>query len=123
MAFSPCMEKSLSNAQITASLSRLREPRSLPAGLPGAAARGQVIATEAHGPLECYRDFRARQANRFAERPEFCDRYARDRTKPCQAQAVGRFPAESYSLPILSLPLQPLRTDSDPQPTSRYRHH
>jgi hypothetical protein len=132
---------------------------------------------------------RARQANRFAERPEFCDQYARDRgsaetvpssirralpgrklqfTNPrrtvsdrhlpfqssrsrqsyrvvgggadpvdgplrptarlsaigtfagstratgarlklCQAQAVGRFPAESYSLPILSFPLQPLR--------------
>ena len=34
MAFSPCLEKSLSNAQITASLSLLREPRSLPAGLP-----------------------------------------------------------------------------------------
>jgi len=28
MAFSPCLEKSLSNAQITASLSLLREPRS-----------------------------------------------------------------------------------------------
>jgi hypothetical protein len=27
MAFSPCLEKSLSNAQITASLSLLREPR------------------------------------------------------------------------------------------------
>jgi hypothetical protein len=31
------------------------------------------------------------------------------RLKLCQAQAVGRFPAESYSLPILSFPLQPLR--------------
>src|SRR6516225_48446 len=34
MAFSPCFEKSLSSAQITASLSLLREPRSRPAGLP-----------------------------------------------------------------------------------------
>ena len=34
MALSPCLEKSLSGAQITASLSRLREPRSGPAGLP-----------------------------------------------------------------------------------------
>jgi hypothetical protein len=34
MAFSPCLEKSLSNAQITASVSLLREPRSRPAGLP-----------------------------------------------------------------------------------------
>src|SRR5262252_8382243 len=34
MAFSPCMEKSLSNAEITASLSLLREPRNRPAGLP-----------------------------------------------------------------------------------------
>src|SRR5262249_46895781 len=32
MAFSPCREKSLSNAQIPASLSLLREPRSRPAG-------------------------------------------------------------------------------------------
>src|SRR6266536_2177426 len=31
------------------------------------------------------------------------------RLKLCQAQAVGRFPAESYSLPIPSFPLQPLR--------------
>jgi hypothetical protein len=31
------------------------------------------------------------------------------RLKLCQAQAVGRFPAESCSLPILSFPLQPLR--------------
>src|SRR6266540_6827513 len=31
------------------------------------------------------------------------------RVKLCQAQAVGRFPAESYSLPIPSFPLQPLR--------------
>jgi hypothetical protein len=30
MAFSPCLEKSLYNAQITASLSLLREPRSRP---------------------------------------------------------------------------------------------
>jgi hypothetical protein len=34
MAFSPCLEKSLSNAQITASLSLLRELRIRPAGLP-----------------------------------------------------------------------------------------
>src|SRR5215471_7464971 len=34
MAFSPCLEKSLSNAQITASLSLLREPRSRPVGFP-----------------------------------------------------------------------------------------
>ena len=33
MAFSPCLEKSLSNAEITASLSLLREPRIRPAGL------------------------------------------------------------------------------------------
>jgi hypothetical protein len=31
------------------------------------------------------------------------------RLKLCQAQAVGRLPAETYSLPILSFPLQPLR--------------
>jgi len=39
------------------------------------------------------RSTRARQANRFAERPEFCDQYARAtgaRLKLCQAQAVGR---------------------------------
>jgi hypothetical protein len=35
MAFSPCREKSLSNAQITASLSLLREPRTRPTGFPG----------------------------------------------------------------------------------------
>ena len=52
------------------------------------------------------RSTRARQANRFAERPEFCDQYARDRGS---AETVPRFPAESYSLPILSFPLQPLR--------------
>jgi hypothetical protein len=34
MAFSPCLEKSRSSAQITASLSLLREPGFLPAGLP-----------------------------------------------------------------------------------------
>src|SRR5262245_43199561 len=34
MAFSPCFEKSLSNAQITASLNLLREPRNRPVGLP-----------------------------------------------------------------------------------------
>ena len=34
MAFSPCREKSLSNPQITASLSLLREPRSRPRGFP-----------------------------------------------------------------------------------------
>jgi hypothetical protein len=51
---------------------------------------------------------RLRKVLRFAERPEFCDQYARDRArlKLCQAQAVGRFPAESYSLPIPSFPLQ-----------------
>jgi hypothetical protein len=32
MAFSPCLEKSPGNAQIAASLSLLREPRSRPAG-------------------------------------------------------------------------------------------
>jgi len=32
MAFSPCLEKSISNAQITASLNLLREPRIRPAG-------------------------------------------------------------------------------------------
>jgi hypothetical protein len=37
-----------------------------------------------------------REANRFAERPEVCDPYARDRAL-CQAQAVGRFPAEISS--------------------------
>ena len=57
------------------------------------------------------RSTRARQANRFAERPEFATgtRETGARLKLCQAQAVGRFPAESYSLPILSFPLQPLR--------------
>src|SRR5262249_46085659 len=43
MAFSPCLEKSLSNAQITASLSRLREPRSLPAGLPDSPGRQRLV--------------------------------------------------------------------------------
>src|SRR6266545_3043349 len=39
------------------------------------------------------------------------------RLKLCQAQAVGRFPAESYSLPILSFPLQPLRPhNGEPAP-------
>ena len=57
MAFSPCFSKSLSSAQITASLSRLREPRSLPAGLPavhdGLSLRAdemQLVAASANVP-------------------------------------------------------------------------
>src|SRR5262249_41795261 len=55
MAFSPCVEKSLSNAQITASLSRLREPRSLPAGLPTSQAHCSLLCCALHraAPLRC----------------------------------------------------------------------
>jgi hypothetical protein len=73
-------------------------------------------ATEAHGPLECYRDFRQKYA-RATSQPfrraagvfATSTRATGARLKLCQAQAVGRFPAESYSLPIPSFPLQPLR--------------
>src|SRR6266540_2568465 len=73
-------------------------------------------ATEAHGPLECYRDFRQKYA-RATSQPfrraagvfATSTRATGARVKLCQAQAVGRFPAESYSLPIPSFPLQPLR--------------
>src|SRR6266511_211567 len=74
-------------------------------------------ATKAHGPLECYRDFRQKYA-RATSQPfrraagvfATSTRATGARLKLCQAQAaVGRFPAESYSLPIPSLPLQPLR--------------
>src|SRR6266508_970385 len=73
-------------------------------------------ATEAHGPLECYRDFRQKYARatsqpfrRAAEVFATSTRATGARLKLCQAQAVGRFPAESYSLPIPSFPPQPLR--------------
>src|SRR6266545_2255806 len=73
-------------------------------------------ATEAHGPLECYRDFRQKYA-RATSQPfrraagvfATSTRATGARVKLCQAQAVWRFPAESYSLPIPSFPLQPLR--------------
>jgi hypothetical protein len=73
-------------------------------------------ATDAHGPLECYRDFRPEVHAR--DKPTVSPsgrsfatstRATGARLKLCQAQAVGRFPAESCSLPILSFPLQPLR--------------
>src|SRR6266542_6897838 len=68
------------------------------------------------GPLECYRDFRQKYA-RATSQPfrraagvfATSTRATGARLKLCQAQAVGRFPAESYSLPIPSFPLQPLR--------------
>src|SRR6266508_1539157 len=72
-------------------------------------------ATEAHGPLECYRDFRQKYARATSQPFRRAGVFATStratgaRLKLCQAQAVGRFPAESYSLPIPSFPLQPLR--------------
>src|SRR5215470_8886773 len=42
MAFSPCLRKSRKSAQMTSSLSLLREPRSRPAGLPATGRPGQA---------------------------------------------------------------------------------
>src|SRR5262245_892554 len=62
MAFSPCLEKSLSNAQITASLSLLREPRVRPARLPDCPGcqrllgmclrRHRVVVKQRYGSIE-----------------------------------------------------------------------
>src|SRR5262245_2431323 len=48
MAFSPCFSKSLSSAQITASLSLLREPRSLPARLPDSPGCQRLVGMSLH---------------------------------------------------------------------------
>jgi hypothetical protein len=65
-------------------------------------------------PLERYRSPEARARDKPTVSPSgrsfaTSTRATGARLKLCQAQAVGRFPAESYSLPILSFPLQPLR--------------
>jgi SMODS and SLOG-associating 2TM effector domain 1 len=56
---------------------------------------------------------RLRKVLRFAERPEFCDQYARDRGSAETVPSSSRRPLPGrklhYSLPILSFPLQPLR--------------
>src|SRR5262249_41515593 len=49
MAFSPCSRKSRRSAQITSSLSLLREPRSRPAGFPGCPGYQSVL-----GMCLCY---------------------------------------------------------------------
>jgi hypothetical protein len=48
------------------------------------------------------RSTRARQANRFAERPEFCDQYARDRGLDCAKLKPSSASRQKF-------PLQPLR--------------
>jgi hypothetical protein len=66
-------------------------------------------------PLERYRSPEVRARDKPTVSPSgrsfaTSTRATGARLKLCQAQTVGRFPAESYSLPILSFPLQPLKT-------------